>query len=165
MMRPSFLMKAKSPKRASTRDQSVPARREPRDLLARILETPELARAVPRLQPEVLHRVIERCGLEDCADLVALATGDQLTRVFDLDLWRAAEAGREERFDPDRFGVWLEVLLESGESFAAQKLAAVDSALVITALAQHMLVFDIATLPSASENGEIVGRHTVDEHL
>src|SRR5215813_12198339 len=70
-----------------------------------------------------------RCGLEDCGELVALATPEQLTRVFDLDLWRAEKPGRDEQFDADRFGVWLEVLMESGASLA-QKLATMDADLV-----------------------------------
>src|SRR5262252_2551036 len=98
----------------------------PKPLLARILDTPNLARAVPQLQPELLHRLIDQCGLEDCAELVALATPAQLSAVFDLDLWSSRQPGEEERFDADRFGVWLEVLLESGAPFAAGKLAAID---------------------------------------
>ena len=43
--------------------------------------------------------------------------------VFDLDLWRAGQPGLDEQFDADRFGVWLEVLMESGATVAAQKLA------------------------------------------
>ena len=86
-----------------SRDQAGP--------LERILDNPQLARVVPHLQPELLHRIIERYGLEDCAELVALATPAQLVRIFDQDLWRAAP-GRDEHFDPARFGVWIEVLLE-----------------------------------------------------
>ena len=71
----------------------------------------------------MLHRVIQRCGLEDCGELVALATPDQLAAVFDLDLWRAGRPGLDEQFDADRFGLWLEVLMESGASVAAQTLA------------------------------------------
>ena len=67
--------------------------RDRRGLLERILDTPHLAHVVPRLQPEILHKVIETCGLEDCGDLVALATPDQLQRVFDLDLWRSSATG------------------------------------------------------------------------
>ena len=44
-----------------------------RSLLNRLLSTPDLANAVPRLQPDVLHRVIQTCGLEDCA-LTVVAT-------------------------------------------------------------------------------------------
>src|SRR5215470_6194867 len=103
--------------------RSVPQKRqERRTVLARILDTPHLDHIVPRLQPDLLHRVIQSYGLEDCGDLVMLATPEQLTRIFDLDLWRSAQPGTDEQFDPDRFGLWLEVLAEFGASIAAQKV-------------------------------------------
>src|SRR5262245_60359954 len=111
-----------------------PARRdapEGRGLLDRILNTPSLEQVVPRLRPDLLHRVIQTCGLEDCGEIVALATPGQLARIFDLDLWRAAKAGLDEQFDAGRFGVWLEVLVESGAAAAAQKLAGMEVDLVI----------------------------------
>jgi Family of unknown function (DUF6178) len=131
------------------RGGDLPARRDStdgRDLLNRILNTPHLAQVVPQLQPELLHLVIQRCGLEDCSEIVALATPEQLARVFDLDLWRAAQPGLDEQFDADRFGVWLEVLLETDAAEAAQKLAGMDVNLVIAGLAQHALVYDRAAV-------------------
>jgi len=125
-----------------------------RHLLERLLDTPHLAHVVPRLQPEVLHRVIQTWGLEDCGELVALATPSQLSSIFDLDLWRPARAGLDEELDAARFGLWLEVLLESGPECAAEKLAGMDVELVIAALAQHIRVFDLAALPSALTDGE-----------
>jgi uncharacterized protein DUF6178 len=104
-------------------------------LIARILDTPHAALAVRQLQPEVLHRVIQTCGLEDSADLVALATPDQLQRVFDLDLWRSERPGWDEQLDADRFATWLEVLLDAGAAAAAEKIAAMEVDLVIAALA------------------------------
>src|SRR4029077_2560729 len=109
------------------------------DLLARILDTPHLAQAVPRLQPEVLHRVIQHCGLEACSDLVALATPEQLSAVFDLDLWSSRRPGVDEQFDAHRLGVWLEVLADAGPDVAASRLAKIDAALVIAALSKDML--------------------------
>ena len=91
-----------------------PTTRDMRPLLDRILDTPHLARAVPQLQPVVLHRIIEHCGLEASGELVALATPAQLSGVLDLDLWRSEKAGADEHFTPERFGVWLEVLAETG---------------------------------------------------
>jgi hypothetical protein len=125
-------------------------------LLDRILDTPHVAEVVPRLAPGVLHRVIQRCGLEDCGDLVALATPGQLARVFDADLWRPARGGFDEQLDPDRFGVWLEVLVESGPALAAQKLAGIGSEIVIAGLASHVLVFDRAAVSPISGGGEDV---------
>jgi hypothetical protein len=118
-------------------------------LLDRILDTPHLARVVPQLQPQVLHRIIQRCGLEDCGEIVALATPDQLARVFDLDLWRPARPGLDEQFDADRFGLWLEVMMESGAAVAARKLAEVDVDLATAAFAQHVRIFDRAAVSPA----------------
>src|SRR5262245_4382235 len=118
--------------------------RDRRRLLDRILDTPNLAEAVPKLQPELLQRVIEHCGLEDCGEIVALATAEQLARVFDLDVWRAAQPGLDERFDAARFGVWLEVLVDIGAAEAARKLASMDADLLINGLVQHARVFDYA---------------------
>jgi hypothetical protein len=105
----------------------------------------------------MLHRVIQRCGLEDCAELVSLATPNQLAAVFDLDLWGAGRPGLDEQFDADRFGVWLEVLMESGASVAARAVSKMDADLVIAALAQHARVFDPAAVSSAESGCEIGG--------
>ena len=106
----------------------------------------------------MLYRVIQRCGLEDCGELVALATPAQLAHVFDLDVWRADQPGLDEQFDADRFGVWLEVLMDSGATVAAQKLAAMDLELVIAGLAQHARIFDRATVtPYTTTDGEEAG--------
>ena len=122
------------------------ARRDGGALLDRLLDTPRIADVVPRLPPELLHRVIERCGLEDCGELVALATPAQVARVLDLDLWRSPDAGVDEQFDADRFGVWIEVLVEQGADVAARTVAGLDAELVAAGLAQHVRIFHIATL-------------------
>ena len=82
--------------------------------LARLLDGLFLARVVPHLPPETLHQLIRYRGLDACGELVTSATPAQLTLVLDLDLWRHARPGRDEQFDADRFGEWLEVLVESG---------------------------------------------------
>lgn len=105
----------------------------------------------------MLHRVVQRCGLEDCGELVSLATPSQLAAVFDLDLWGAGRPGLDEQFDADRFGLWLEVLMEAGASVAAQTLSEIDVDLVIAALAQHARVFDPAAVSSAESGCEIGG--------
>jgi uncharacterized protein DUF6178 len=145
---------------SADRPSEKPARRDAidvRGLLDRILNTPSLEHVVPRLRPDLLHRLIQTCGLEDCGEIVALATPEQLARIFDLDLWRAAKAGLDEQFDADRFGVWLEVLVESGAAAAAQKLAGMDVDLVIAGFAQHALVYDIAAVtPYETTDGELI---------
>src|SRR5258706_15718738 len=91
--------------------------------LARLLDTPFLARVVPHLAPETLHQLIRYRGLDACGELVTSATPAQLTSLLDLDLWRRAQPGRpgsNVEFDVDRFGEWLEVLVDTGDSGAAR---------------------------------------------
>jgi hypothetical protein len=127
--------------------------------------TPCLEQVVPRLQPDLLHRVIQRCGLEDCGDLVTLVTSEQLTHIFDLDLWRAGRPGMDEQFDADRFGVWIEVLVQSGAKEAAQKLAGMDADLVVAGLASHVLVYDRAAVtPYETLDGEQIEPSRTDDN-
>ena len=111
-------------------------------LLERLLDTPNLPQVVRNLDPQVLHRLVRAVGLEDCGEIVSLATPAQLTRVFDVDLWRSDRPGHSERFDADRFGVWLEVLVESGVSNAALKVAGLDLDFVTAAILEHVVVVD-----------------------
>ena len=116
------------------------------NLLNRILEEPKLVSIVRNLEPKVLTKVIQHIGLEDCGEIVALATTDQLKQVFDEDLWKAEKPGREEKFDPARFGVWLEVMTEMGPKFVAEKLAGLDKEFLVMTLSEQILVLDLESM-------------------
>jgi hypothetical protein len=115
-------------------------------LLQRLLEQPGLVAAVRALDARTLGKLIDHVGLEDAGELVALARTEQLEQLFDDDLWRSERPGKDETFDPQRFALWLEVLLETGEEFAAQTLAELDEDLVTLALHRHLLVVDVDAL-------------------
>jgi hypothetical protein len=108
------------------------------DRLSRLLDAPFLARVVPHLAPETLHQLIQYRGLDACGELVTSATPAQLTSLLDLDLWRHPQPGRDEQFDVDRFGEWLEVLVDTGDTVAARTVAALDKHLVIAGLSRYM---------------------------
>jgi hypothetical protein len=130
--------------------------------LARLLDTPLLARIVPHLAPETLHQLIQYRGLDACGELVTFATRAQLTSLLDLDLWRHAQPGRDEQFDVDRFGEWLEVLVDTGDSVAARIVAALDTHLVIAGLSRYLRVFDPGTFePTASSDDEPMDRNAM----
>src|SRR5216117_2990633 len=123
--------------------------------LARLLDSPFLAQVVPHLAPETLHQLIHYRGLEACGELVTSATPAQLTSLLELDLWRHAQPGRDEQFDVDRFGEWLEVLVDTGDSVAARTVATLDKHLVIVGLSRYVRVFDPGTFePTASSDDE-----------
>ena len=95
--------------------------------------------------PETLHQLIQYRGLDACGHLVTSATPAQLTSLLDLDLWRHAQPGHDEQFDVDRFGEWLEVLVDTGDSVAARTVAALDKHLVVEGLSRYLRVFDPGT--------------------
>ena len=128
--------------------------------LARLLDTPFLARVVPHLPPETLHQLIRYRGLDACGELVTSATPAQLTFLLDLDLWRHARPGRDHLFDVDRFGEWLEVLVDTGNSVAARTVAALDKNLVVAGLSRYVRVFDPGIFePTAQSDDEPTDRH------
>jgi hypothetical protein len=115
-------------------------------VIRRLLEMPDLSEVVQSLEPAILHRLIHRCGLEDSGEIIALATTSQLERIFDHDLWRSKQAGAQEQFDAERFGLWLQVLAELGAETAARRLAEMDFDFLTAALSKHILVLESAAL-------------------
>jgi hypothetical protein len=115
-------------------------------LLARILETPDLAAGVRSLPGPALAKLVDEVGLEDAGEIVAFASPHQLAEVFDEDLWRSERPGHDERFDGDRFLAWMEVMMEAGDSFVAERLASLPEDLVTLALHEHLLVLDVDEL-------------------
>ena len=130
------------------------------DRLARLLDTPFFARVVPHLAPETLHQLIQYRGLDACGELVTSATPAQLTSLLDLDLWRHAQPGRDEQFDVERFGEWLDVLVDTGDSVAARTVAALDRQLVTLGLSRYLRVFDPGTFePTEASDDETIDRN------
>lgn len=118
----------------------------PLRLLEHVLENAALVRAVRELPPAALGTLIDAVGLEDSGELVALATTSQLESVFDEDLWRAERAGDDPRFDPTRFGLWLQVLLEAGERAVVERLTELPLDFLILAVSRLVLVVDMDRL-------------------
>ena len=123
--------------------------------LARLIDAPFFARVIPHLAPETLHQLIQYRGLDACGELVTSATPAQLTSLLDLDLWRG-----DDQFDVDRFGEWLEVLVDTGDSVAARTVAGLDTHLVIVGLSRYLRLFDPGTFePTESSDDEPVDRN------
>src|SRR5215471_785084 len=123
-------------------------------LLMRILERPGLVEAVRELPGAVLGKLIDRIGLEDAGELVALASTAQLERVFDDDLWRAVAAAGDETFRPERFVLWLRVMQEAGEEHLIALLCELPQDLVVLAVHRLVLVLDVDVLEEQLRPGD-----------
>jgi hypothetical protein len=142
------------PKRADRRRREQEHHASLDERLARLLDGPQLARVVPRLAPDVLHQLIQHRGLEACGGVVAAATPKQVAAVLDLDLWRTTP-GRDDRFDEQRFGAWLETLMEEGEDVAARVVDAMDRGVATAGLSRYVRIFDPGVFePTAQTDDE-----------
>ena len=129
-------------------------RSAPRQLVARLLEDPGVVERVRALSPRVLGALVERVGLEDAGDLIALASPAQLRGVLDVDLWRGEHPGEDERFEPARFARWLEVMLEAGADAVADRLLELPEELVTLGLHGLVLVIPLDELAARLEDDE-----------
>jgi hypothetical protein len=125
----------------------------PAQLLARLIEAPQLVRAVRALAPTAFSALVREVGVEDAGEIVALATTEQLIASFDEDLFVNSRPGERERFDRRRFVVWLEVLLEAGAELAASRVAQLSEDFVIHALSSIVLVLDHDALLTRMRDG------------
>jgi len=138
--------------------------KQPGTLLNHILDQGQLPAIVQSLDARTLTKLIRYVGLEDSAPIVSLATAEQLERVLDEDLWYSEAPGQDEIFDADRFGLWLEIMEETGSEFAARKVMELDENLVTLGLCRLVWVagFEDAAL-RASDNWQPVDGNRPDK--
>lgn len=113
-----------------------------RQLLARILDTPNLVEAVRAMPLPAFTSLVRQVGVEDLGEVIALASTEQIVAAFDEDLFRNDHPGERERFEPTRFATWLEVLLEAGENAAADRVAELSEDFVAHALHGLLIVLE-----------------------
>ncbi|MBN2530082.1 MAG: hypothetical protein JXR76_27070 [Deltaproteobacteria bacterium] len=135
-----------------------------RQLLNEMLNLPRLVQRVQALPVPYFHDIIQKIGLEDCGELVAMATPSQLESLFDADLWKNAAPGEKEQFDSNRFVTWLEILLEAGEDIAQEKVSEMDEELLMFALSSQLFVLSSEELNRFFEPGDDEA-HQVDTLL
>lgn len=111
-------------------------------LVARLVERPDAIAAVRGLSGERFRDLVTRVGLEDAGELLALASQAQLVLAFDDDLFRAKAPSEDESFDVARFLLWLEVLRESGDTFAADRLASLTDDFLALVVERSAVVVD-----------------------
>jgi hypothetical protein len=97
-----------------------------------------------------------RRGNPDGESLVS-ARPEELTAVLDLELWRPATAGQDERFDAERFAEWLDLIIDADESASARILANMNVEVAVAGFSRHVRVFDPgAREPTAASDDEWV---------
>jgi hypothetical protein len=136
-----------------------PARRL--DLLLHARRPREVVRALPDAE---LYLTLREVGPSDATPLLALASTEQLLHVLDLESWRG------DRFDADRAGAWLALVLEADERAVARLLHTLDEELLALVLQGWIRIGAIenedgmATPGGPGETGDERGHVTPDGH-
>ena len=122
-----------------------------KQLLKTLTDNPGLPAFVRTLQAPVLKRLIDHVGLHDAGDLIALTSAQQMRELFEESLWETLVPGQAERLRPERFLEWLDVMLEAGTVFAAQRLIELGDAFVVLNFAPLITVIDATVLAEHQE--------------
>lgn len=98
--------------------------RESRSLRA-VLDSPALPALIQSLPARALAQLCERIGVGDAAHIMALAPVARLVQALDASVWKTPRPGVSEVFDARELVEWVEVWLSIGQTFTAERLAAV----------------------------------------
>ena len=105
----------------SIREQAELALRLPaRQRLELLLHAPQPMRLVRSLPDSEFYLSVREIGPTDALPLMSLASAAQIQHILDLESWRG------DRFDADRSGAWIALILEAGEPVLRQYLRAAD---------------------------------------
>ena len=81
----------------------------PAERMQLLLHSPKPMRAVRALPDAEFYLTVRDIGPGEALPLLALASPEQTLHLMDLESWRI------DRFDPDRSGAWIALLVEAGE--------------------------------------------------
>lgn len=104
--------------------QSLEGIRSGAELLDAIISPADAEKLVRALPSDDLHALIHRIGLEDCVDLLSMASNDQVRDIVDGEAWT------KDRLSIERIDPWLHALMHTGQDALAERLLSLDDELL-----------------------------------
>lgn len=102
-----------------------------------IISEPDAAQLVPTLPVQELYYAIKEVGLADAAELVALATAEQVQGFVDLDAWE------RDHLDVARINAWVETLADAGYEKLGAIIEKLDAEVISLWLQQQARIYDL----------------------
>ena len=99
-----------------------------------IIESQRAEQLVPQLHPQELYLTINELGTDYSIELLALASTDQITTLWDLDCWDG------DHLSPVLSLQWLGLLLEMGEDQACTLMRTIEPELLALFLKKHLTI-------------------------
>jgi hypothetical protein len=136
----------------------------PKHSLRNIADNPALPAVLGHIQPKTLSRLVDRVGLNDAAEIMALVPVQSLLRALDEAVWKSPRPGASHEFDSAEFVGWLQVWIEVGDLFVAERLAAINDEYLAMCLSFVLLVDESSDNGFAGDISEYaVNSHAPDE--
>ena len=129
--------------------------RDRRDL---ILSAPNAQRLVRSFAAESLFHTLKEIGLEDGAELLSLASGEQVCALVDLDCWK------KDRLETATLLNWLEVIVEAGGRAVGELLNSIDRDLLVLLLRRFVRIHRREDPEEPEEDAEGPEVFELDEH-
>jgi Family of unknown function (DUF6178) len=129
--------------------------RDRRDL---ILSAPNAQRLVQSFAAESLFHTLKEIGLEDGAELLSLASGEQVCALVDLDCWK------KDRLETAMLLNWLEVIVEAGGRAVGELLNSIDRDLLVLLLRRFVRIHRRDDPEEPEEDAEGPEVFELDEH-
>src|SRR5439155_13487771 len=129
--------------------------RDRRDL---ILCAPNAQRLVRSFAAESLFHTLKEIGLEDGAELLSLASGEQVCALVDLDCWK------KDRLETAMLLNWLEVIVEAGGRAVGELLNSIDRDLLVLLLRRFVRIHRRDDPEEPEEDAEGPEVFELDEH-
>ncbi len=129
----------------------------PRQRLDTILSTPGAANLVPRISVEDFYYLIKDLGVEDSAELLGLASAQQIRGCLDFDVWE------RDQVVSSRLLRWLRIL--SGEllpAHFARAAHAIDLELLALLYARFCRIYDQTLGEGPPEDSDLTRHNTPD---
>ena len=127
--------------------------------LAFLLHSPKPMRLVRSIPDADFYLTVREAGPIDAAPLLRLASYDQLQHLIDLESWRS------QRFDADRSGAWVAMLLEADEKALSRFVRQADEELLAILLRSWVRVEQIEYEDGAEKHGHGISEAGTDEAL
>jgi len=102
-----------------------------------IISEPDAAKLVPSLPVQELYYAIKEVGLADAAELVALATPQQVQGFVDLDAWE------RDHLDENKLNGWIETLADAGFEKVGSVVDAMDPEVIALWLQRQAVIYDL----------------------
>ena len=102
-----------------------------------LLSADDAAAAVAQLAPSEVFELVHEVGFEDAADLIHLATPEQIRGCVDLDAWS------KDQLELAPLAPWLSALLDAGFEKFGQVWAQLDAELRALILQRQVKIYDV----------------------